>query len=375
MGGPWKRKPQIGSAQAHGADDNGRLPEPGRCPGRALAFVPAVWSFLAPAPEPGLEPGPVPTFSVVIRSYQAAATVGHAIESALSQTVPPLEVIVVDDGSTDGTETVLAGYSDDLEIVRQENAGASAAMNAAANVAKGDFVAILDADDAYRPGRIEALGALARARPDLDILVTDAQFDLDGTLVGRFCEGTPFATEGQRGEILRRCFVIAPAVRRTTFLAAGGFDESISTGHDWDAWIRLIFDGAGAGLVDDPLYVYSIVPGSLSSARALTLRERVKILERAEKLDLSPEERRIQADSIAYHGRRALLAEADDALRRGDDAARQRSLAVAFGPGFGPVTRLKAFGAALAPRAAGRRLENLEAKTGWSRLQRGHPRG
>ena len=194
------------------------LPEPGRCPQRALAFVPAVWSFLAPAPEPGLQPGPVPTFSVVIPAYQAADTVGEAVASVFAQTVAPEELIVVNDGSTDDIEGALAPYRERITLISKENGGRASALNLGVGEAKGEYVSFLDADDAYQPERIEALGALASIRPDLDLLVTDASLEVEGRIVGRFCAETPFAVEDQRLAILDRCFIVCPCVRRASLL-------------------------------------------------------------------------------------------------------------------------------------------------------------
>jgi glycosyltransferase involved in cell wall biosynthesis len=317
----------------------------------------------------------VPTFSVVIATYQAADTVGAAVQSALDQTSPPHEVIVVDDGSTDRTSEVLSSFSDRITVLGQENRGASSAKNACARAANGDFVVTLDADDVFLPRRLEALGALAAARPDLDLLMTDAHLEFGGHRVGRFCRETPFAVDDQRRAIFDRCFVVAPAVRRTRFLEVGGYDEALDSGHDWDCWIRLLLRGARAGLVDEPLYEYRLLTGSLSDDRTNTLRERVRLLERT-LVDpaLRPEDRFALRRALAHHRRRALLAEAEAALRSRASDSRQRSLAVALGPGFGLRTRTKALLAAVAPRAASRRLDALEARTGWSRLQRGRPR-
>src|SRR4051794_12922707 len=155
-----------------------------------------------------------PSFSVVIRAYQAAATVGEAVASAFAQTLPPYEVIVVDDGSTDDLEGALAFFRDRVKLVRQENGGGASALNAGLAVASGDFLAILDADDAYGPGRLKALAGLAAAQPELDLLTTEATLVLHGRVVGLFHTATPFAVEGQRTAILESCFVGGwPAIR------------------------------------------------------------------------------------------------------------------------------------------------------------------
>jgi glycosyltransferase involved in cell wall biosynthesis len=335
-----------------------------------------VSTFLVPPPPPGLKPGPVPSFSVVIATYQAAATIGETLESALDQTLPPHEIVVVDDGSTDETEAVLAPYRERILFIRKKNGGRGSALNVGVRAASGELVSFLDADDIYEPERLEALAELAVARPDLDLLMTDAYIEVGGRDTGRFSEETPFATEQQRLAILQRCFLVCPCVRRRPFLAASGFDESLRIGQDWDCWIRLILAGARAGLVDVPLYRYRIRSDSVTGDRSAALWARVHLLQKAAKNPgLSAEERAGLEKSVDSHRRRALLAEAEAALRSNAPEARRRALAVAASSGFGPRTRLKAACAAIAPRLAGRRLDSHEAKTGWSRLQRGYPRG
>jgi Glycosyl transferase family 2 len=331
--------------------------------------------FAVPSGPSGLEPGKPPTFSVVICAYQAAHTIGAAVESALVQTVPAHEVIVVDDGSTDDTRVALRSYRHRITYIHQDNRGAAAASNVAVREAKGDFVAILDADDAFEPERLEALVELAVQRPDLDILMTDAYLEVDGETVGRFGERTPFAVADQPLEIFERCFIAWPAVRRATLNAVGGFDETLRIGYDWECWIRLLHRGAAAGLVDQPLLRYRISgAGSLTDDRVAALRSRVQILERAACLDLTPAERRAVERFVSARRRRAMLAEADQALLDGRPDRRRRAFEVARTSGIGPRIRINALAAMLAPRLAARRLAALEAKTGASRTKRWVPR-
>src|SRR5262249_40357902 len=144
---------------------------------------------LVAPPGPARESGEPPSFSVVIAAYQAEATVAAAVRSALDQARRPLEVIVCDDGSTDGTAGALAPFRDQLVLLRQENGGEASAKNAGMRASRGDYVAILDADDVFLSGRLEALAAAASLRPDLDILTTDAYLELDGRRVRRCYEG------------------------------------------------------------------------------------------------------------------------------------------------------------------------------------------
>lgn len=306
----------------------------------------------------------------MVAAYQARATIADAVDSALDQTVAPYEVIVVDDGSTDGTGDVLAAYGDRIVNISQTHQGASAARNAGFERAKGDFVSILDADDVYEPRRLEALSELGAARPDLDILMTDAYLEIGNQVVGRFSERTPFATSEQNIAIFDRCFIAWPAVRRGPLLAIGGFDQSLAIAHDWDCWIRLLHAGSSAGLVDEPLMRYRMSASSLTASRVASLRERVSILELAAHLDLSADERRAVARVLPARRRRALLAEAEQALRERRPDARRRAVDVALASGMRPVVRLAALAAAVAPRAAARRLDEREAKTGSSRIVR-----
>jgi hypothetical protein len=257
--------------------------------------------FIVPTPRAAVSRGPVPTFSILIPTYESTATLPAAVESALAQTDPALEVIVCDDGSTDDVAGALAAYRDQIRLLRKPNGGCSSALNHAARASSGEFLAILNADDVYDPRRIEALGSLAAERPDLDIITTDAYLEVGGVRVGTFNGSTPFVVDDQRAGILRSCVPGGwPAVRRTRVLGAGGWDESLAIAHDWDCWLRLIFDGAQAGLVDEPLMSYRIHEGGLTSNRVGSLTERVAVLERARNHQLTPDEQRLLTASIRW---------------------------------------------------------------------------
>jgi len=322
---------------------------------------------LAPPPRAAVEPGPRPTFSVVIAAFQAATTIADAIDSALDQTVPALEVVVCDDGSTDGLGEVVSRYGDRVSLIRQENRGEGAAKNAAAHAARGEFVAILDADDVYLPERLEALGTLASTRPDLDILTTDAYLETAGEVV-KTCYGDDwsFEVEDQRRAILMRNFIFGlAAVRRTRLFSVGGFDETLRYATDWDCWVRLILDGATAGLVQMPLARYRLHRASLSAQRAALYRGRASVLAKAETHPaLNATERAAVRRSRREQEGLALLAEAHQALQEPRPDARRRALAVATSADIRTGTRLKAAAAALAPRAAGRLLLNRREQFG-----------
>jgi len=198
-----------------------------------------------------------PTFAIVITAYEAADTVAAAVDSALAQTRPAEEVIVVDDGSKDDLEAALRPYAGKIEVVHR-------------------------ADDAYHPRRLEAIAALAAREPDLDLLTTDARLLAGGEPAGTFADFTPFVREGQRTAIFWTCFLGGwPAVRLSRLEAVGGFDEQMRIAYDWDCWLRCILDGARAGFVAEPYYDYVLHQGSLSASRAPSLWERARLLEKA----------------------------------------------------------------------------------------------
>jgi hypothetical protein len=299
--------------------------------------------FLAPPATRSVEPAPAPTFSVVVAAYQVADVIGDALESVRRQTLAPLEVIVCDDGSTDDLDRALAPFIERITLIRKENGGEATAKNAAADEASGDFLVILDADDVYLPGRLAALAELASARPDLDVLTSDAVLEVDGEAVRRcYTPELPFEVEDQRSAILRRNFVFGlAAVRRERFL-----------------------DGSQVGAVLEPLARYRLRAGSLSGSRANLLAGRVRVLENAAAHpSLSDAERRTVTESIALERRRLALAEARAALEGELPHPRRLALKVAFGRGYGLPTRLKSLAAAAAPGWAGSRLAASDRET------------
>jgi glycosyltransferase involved in cell wall biosynthesis len=310
---------------------------------------------LVPRPHVPVEPLPAPpTFSIVITAYQAAETIGDAVRSALEQVHPAHEVIVVDDGSTDDLEGALRRFDGQIRLIRKENGGGASARNAGARAATADFMAILDADDAYHPRRLEALASLAVSRPDLDLVTTDARFVVDGEGVGSFLAHNPFAVENQRTAIYQSCFVGGwPAVRRRRLRAIGGFDESFRIGYDWDCWLRLILDGALAGLVDEPYYDYVLHPGSLAASRVSSLWERVRLLEKAaDNPSLESEERPVLMRSLRTQRTQAVLAEIRTTLF--DSGPRYRLPRFALSRGIGARARALAAVALAAPPLARR---------------------
>jgi hypothetical protein len=313
-------------------------------PGGFRVLVPTATGALRPRAAP-------PTFSVAIAAYQAASTIGAAIRSAVEQTYPAHEILVVDDGSTDDLDGALKRHSGHIELIRKPNGGPGSARNAAVAAASGEFLAILDADDRYRPRRLEALADLVSLRPDLDIVTTDAAFVVEGEVVGRFAAKNPFATADQRTAILKSCFVGGwPAVRVERLRKIDGFDETLEAAVDWDCWLRLILDGAQAGMIDEPYYEYALHPESVSAGRLVSIQARVRMLDRARGSEsLTSHEKAVLLDSLRVNRARLIRLEAQGALV---DRRRRRLLGLALAPNVPLRARgLAALGAVVPPLA------------------------
>jgi Glycosyl transferase family 2 len=317
--------------------------------------------ILAPEAPTDLVPRvAAPSFSVVIAAYRVADVVEDAIGSVLAQTVAPLEVIVVDDGSGDGIEDVVARHADGVRFLRHEvNRGAGAAMNTGARAAEGDYVVFIGADDVFAPERLEALGELARLRPDLGVLTTDAWVSVDGEVFRRFHDETfPFEVSNQRREILRRNFVFGhAAMPRGTFLELGGFDETIRWTSDWELMARMIVSGWYVGLVAEPLATYRLSERALSSQPLQQARGRRATLQAISGYASLTDAERGEVDhELGEAERRIALLEAMEALRERSADARRRAFVVFANRGNPPVVRLRALLASALPGPAGRVL-------------------
>lgn len=183
---------------------------------------------------------------------------GRALRSALVQTCRDLEIVVVDDGSTDGTSAVVSSFGDPrIRYVRQEESrGAAAARNRGVRESRGELVAFLDDDDEWRPAKLERQLALARSKPDVDAIACWA--------VTRNGAGEPIgeAKTGVRGRI-REAIVAhglstvssASLIRRAALERVGGQDEALQGNMDHDLWMALARAGCAADYVPAHLVI------------------------------------------------------------------------------------------------------------------------
>jgi Glycosyl transferase family 2 len=293
------------------------------------------------------------TFSVVIPYYKGAATIAAAVESVLAQTLAPLKIVIVDDGSPDDLEAALGLLREKVEIVRKPNGGISSAMNAATDAAAGDFVVQLDQDDEFLPGRLEAIAAVAAAAPEADIIATAALVEYEGERVTTL-EMPSFPVAEQRLAIIGDCYFLWPAVRRSRLLAIGGYDESFAVMQDWECFIRLVLDGALTAIAPEPLYRWRLTPGSRSSSDGIEnadalVRMMTKTLGHPA---LGDSERAAVQRALQAQESRLKLERANYAVRNSAADARRRSLAVVGADRVLPTTRAKAAVAVISPALA-----------------------
>jgi glycosyltransferase involved in cell wall biosynthesis len=226
-------------------------------------------------------------------AFNAAATVGDAVASVLAQSRPDLELLVVDDGSTDDTRDVVERLARDtrVRLLPQENQGAAAARNAGVERARGRFIGFIDSDDLWLPRYLEEMGAALERRPEAGLAYTDA-WALDAT-AGRIERATAMAwqhpptepppdAESLLLELLARNFVYtAVTLPRDVFDTVGLFDVSLRAAIDYDMWLRVAAHGFRAVRPPGLLAVYRRGrPGSISTNRPVVLESLVRVYER-----------------------------------------------------------------------------------------------
>ncbi len=225
-----------------------------------------------------------PEISVIIPTHNRRAMLREALASVGAQRDASFEVIVVDDGSTDGTWQDLCGHDlsthfDDLRVIRTERRGPAAARNRGIAIARGRLIALLDSDDLWKPEKLARQSLFMRNHPDCLISQTGETWMRNGRRVN------PGRRHRKRsGDIfidsLRTCLVSpsAAVLRRELLDAVGGFDEDMAACEDYDLWLRTLARHE-VGLLDEPLTVRRAGhPGQLSATVAALDRFRILAL-------------------------------------------------------------------------------------------------
>ncbi|MGB5160108.1 MAG: glycosyltransferase [Thermoanaerobaculia bacterium] len=223
-----------------------------------------------------------PTVSVIIPSFNCAPYISQAISSALSSRGVSLEVLVIDDESTDGTWRILEGFGDSIRRFRQSKGGPYKARNLGSRLAQGQWLAFLDADDDWLPDKLAK--QLAVADDETQLVYTD-RFNFGDTHrvkkrqseIGVLFEGEVFEA------LLLGNFITLSSVmiRKGSFEQLGGFSESHPGVQDWDLWLRCASLGYEVKVVREPLTRYRIHEHQMSGELDLRAAERVAVVQRA----------------------------------------------------------------------------------------------
>jgi glycosyltransferase involved in cell wall biosynthesis len=272
--------------------------------------------------------------SLVIATFDHGRFLAEALDSALAQTLRGVEIVVVDDGSTDDTPEVLARYKGRVRVIRQPNRGLAAARNTGLASSRGTYVSFLDADDVLSPTKLAEQVAVLERAPTVgwtycDVLIETTASGARTRASERFGYGTRMLEGWLFPELIHGNFIpaIAPLVRRTVLDAAGTFDERLTALEDWDLWLRMSLISE-ARYTPAVLACYRVRPGGMSEDRARMDLNRFRVLDKVCQMrpaaveGLGATGRRIIADTHNWLGK--------EAYARGDWAEARRRFAASL---------------------------------------------
>jgi glycosyltransferase involved in cell wall biosynthesis len=266
----------------------------------------------------------MPTVSVIMPAYNVAAYIGQAVESALAQTFRDFEVVIVDDGSTDRSAAIADGYAardERLRVFRKKNGGISSARNYALGQARGSVIALLDSDDVWDPGYLEAQMSILTSDPGVDIVTANAR-DLggkrDGLPTRPFPDSRPEPTLARILGDEEAVFIMCVFHRRV-YETLGDFDESLPTNEDYDYWLRAAAHGFRFRRNDRPLGYYRRRADSLSASPVKMLQGILRVYTKIRPLLTDrPLELAILESQVVRFETERLLVEAREAIAAGN---------------------------------------------------------
>ncbi len=255
---------------------------------------------------------PTTLVSVVIPAYNVADYIEQSIFSVVSQTYKELEIIVVDDGSTDATAAIADAYAKQdtrIRIITQSNKGLAAARNTGIANAHGDYVCILDSDDIMLPNKIAEQYAFLDSHPEYNIAYSDLYHFMDGKKSVYHHPIAPLSTPHY--ESLLYGNVINPNTvffRRSLFEKYGGFDESIRSAEDWEYWLHVAWNGSTFGYQPIKLTLYRVRNNSLSANAVVMSETPIRVLEKQLLRSVNHHQREIILSRIAFWNKRLYIA-------------------------------------------------------------------
>ena len=224
-----------------------------------------------------------PRVSIVIPAYNALPFLPHTVASSLAQTWADFELLIIDDGSSDGTASWVAGQLDPrIRLIKQPNQGAATARNTGIFAARGEYIAFLDADDLWEPTKLEQQVACLEASPEVGLVHTAIRYiNEEGSEIGRVLRssGNGNVWEQVVLHMLIRCGS-TPLIRRECFDEVGVFDPKLDFAEDWDMWIR-IAARYHFTVINQPLVAYRQHKTNMTKNYELITPNLEKIIERA----------------------------------------------------------------------------------------------
>ena len=218
--------------------------------------------------------------SVVIPSYNRIEFLKRSIDSVINQTKKPLEIIVVDDGSTDGTETVIKSDYDFVKFIKQKNKGVSAARNIGIKVSIGEWICFLDSDDEWKKDKLEKQINAMKSNPGYKFFHSNEIWIKNGLRINQKKKHKKYG-----GDIFDKCLDmcrISPSsvmIDKTVFDEVGNFNEDLVVCEDYELWLR-ICDKYRVFFIDEPLIIkYGGHQGQLSYSIESIENHRIKALE------------------------------------------------------------------------------------------------
>lgn len=274
----------------------------------------------------------MPVVSVIMPAYNVSAYIGEAISSVLEQTFGDLELLIVDDGSTDDTAAIaerFAACDDRVRLLRHENRGLAAARNTALRHARGELLALLDSDDLWMPGFLAAQVAILEGRPDVDIVTGNAR------TLGSREDGQPSRPWPDPRPAPNLTTILADefsvfimsVFRRRVYETVGGFDELLRTNEDFDFWLRAALAGFTFARNDEPLGFYRRRDDSLSASQVRMLRGALRVYYKQRPALLhDPRMLRLLDDRVQQFEADLIAAETREAMNQHDFSAVNRHL-------------------------------------------------
>lgn len=251
-----------------------------------------------------------PSVSVVMTAYNATWCIERALDSVYAQTVLPTEVLVCDDGSTDGTpELVERRYGARVQVLRLPHRNASATRAVGLARATGDWLAFLDADDRWHPDKLERQLDYLAQHPDIKWIGSDGAYVTDDQVLRNSWLADYFDPVRElNGDLfpalIERCFPLMSSmmVEREAYRSVGGLDPQIVYSHDYDLWLRLGARYPGA-MQAESLVDYWSSPGALSKRYEARYRDDLMLMRRVERGELrqDPRLQRIARERCASH--------------------------------------------------------------------------